>query len=548
VNRALSLALVVGLAIATVGCGDDGGSPSGDSGPGDGSTDGSVDSGSTDGSVDSAAGDSAAGDSAAGDSSTGDGGTGAVCGDRAITAPEECDDGNTTNGDGCDAMCRIETSATCGDSNVDRTSGEQCDDGNTTSGDGCDARCQVEAPAMCGDGSWDLAAGEECDDGNVLPGDGCSPACQLEAVGAFCGDSMMDPGEICDDGNTTNGDGCSPTCNSTTTTEVFAGMAGMAGAADGIGAVARFGGVVVLNSDANYLWIGDEANNTVRRADISTGEVVTIAGDGTNAYRDDNGLAAQFPAILGIASNGTDTVYIATAGNGGPRVRAMAMALPNAVTTLTGGTQCTSGGCYADGDPSTVTFAGLRGLTWFGGYLWVVDPAAAVLRRVDPATGNVLTVAGQPFTTGLTDGVGAAARFISPRYVISDNSGMLYISDTNGATVRAFNTVTSEVTTFAGNGTPAYVDGVGAAVRVHRPRGITTDGTSIYWAEFEAHTVRQGVLASGDVSTLVGMPMVSGYVEDVGSAARLTAPWGLAFHHPSNSLFVSSNQMIRRIR
>ena len=93
-----------------------------------------------------------------------------------------------------------------------------------------------------------------------------------------------------------------------------------------------------------------------------------------------------------------------------------------------------------------------------------------------------------------------------------------------------------------------YVDGVGPTVRIHRPRGITSDGSSIYWAEFNAHTVRQGVLTTGEVSTLVGMPMMSGYVEGIGSAARLSLPWGLAFHYPSNSLFVSSNTMIRRIR
>lgn len=96
-----------------------------------------------------------------------------------------------------------------------------------------------------------------------------------------------------------------------------------------------------------------------------------------------------------------------------------------------------------------------------------------------------------------------------------------------------------------------YVDGVGTAARIHRPRGITSDGTSIYFVEFNYHTVRQGVLATQDVSTLAGMPMpTGGYAEGVGSAAQFDGPWSIAYHFPSNSLFVSDggNNVIRRIQ
>jgi cysteine-rich repeat protein len=33
---------------------------------------------------------------------------GPVCGDTVVEAPEQCDDGNTTPGDGCSALCQIE--------------------------------------------------------------------------------------------------------------------------------------------------------------------------------------------------------------------------------------------------------------------------------------------------------------------------------------------------------------------------------------------------------------------------------------------------------
>ncbi len=130
------------------------------------------------------------------------------CGDGVLDPDEEeCDDGNTTDGDGCSANCEVENCARCGDGIVDP--GEECDDGNTTDGDGCSSTCEIESCGYCGDGV--VHPGEECDDGNTTDGDGCSSACELEPCG-YCGDGIVHPGEECDDGNTTDGDGCSSTC------------------------------------------------------------------------------------------------------------------------------------------------------------------------------------------------------------------------------------------------------------------------------------------------------------------------------------------------
>ena len=68
----------------------------------------------------------------------------------------------------------------CGNGIVE--SGEQCDDGNTVDGDGCSSTCTIEAPPVgpvCGDG--EIGPGEECDDGalNGTAGDDCSSTCQL---------------------------------------------------------------------------------------------------------------------------------------------------------------------------------------------------------------------------------------------------------------------------------------------------------------------------------------------------------------------------------
>jgi cysteine-rich repeat protein len=123
-----------------------------------------------------------------------------VCGNGVVEGVEQCDDGNTTNGDGCSYKCRLES--TCG--NGIKEGIEQCDDGNTVGGDGCSVGCRFE---QCGNHYVDV--GEQCDDGNTVSGDGCSNTCVDEQI---CGDGSVDPAEQCDDGNVTSGDGCSATC------------------------------------------------------------------------------------------------------------------------------------------------------------------------------------------------------------------------------------------------------------------------------------------------------------------------------------------------
>lgn len=98
-----------------------------------------------------------------------------VCGDGMLNRPpEQCDDDNLANGDGCSSMCTIER---CGNGTLD--TGEQCDDGNTVAGDSCNAACQIE---FCGDRQIQTGRGEQCDDGNGIGGDGCSSVCTMEGA------------------------------------------------------------------------------------------------------------------------------------------------------------------------------------------------------------------------------------------------------------------------------------------------------------------------------------------------------------------------------
>jgi fibro-slime domain-containing protein len=169
---------------------------------------------------------------------------GGTCGDGVVERSEQCDDGNTVNGDGCSRICQIEANwdcptegkpcnyvGSCGSGVL--TSNKICDDGNATSDDGCSSDCKTvetgyicrvpgkPCTTLCGDGI--LKGFETCDDGNTANGDGCSATCKIEpgfdCTGSpstckptVCGNGKKEAGETCDDGNTLPYDGCASNC------------------------------------------------------------------------------------------------------------------------------------------------------------------------------------------------------------------------------------------------------------------------------------------------------------------------------------------------
>lgn len=133
-------------------------------------------------------------------------GGGPVCGNGRLEAMEECDDANTSGGDGCDERCDREPH--CGDGVT--TPPEVCDDENNRSADGCRSDCL--STETCGNGIVDYATGEICD-GSAM----CGSDCQV-VVG--CGDGATVAPEQCDDRNATRWDGCGSDCRDEITLEV----------------------------------------------------------------------------------------------------------------------------------------------------------------------------------------------------------------------------------------------------------------------------------------------------------------------------------------
>jgi hypothetical protein len=155
----------------------------------------------------------------------------------------------------------------------------------------------------------------------------------------------------------------------------------------------------------------------------------------------------------------------------------------------------------ADGIGGVARFNGPFGVTTDGFSVFITDRNNHTIRRMEIATGNVLTVAGTPGVSGSSDGTGSAALFNSPSGITTDGSN-LYISDTLNNTIRSLVLNSGVVATLAGSGLKGLVDGFSTATRFDGPSGITTDGTNLFIADQNNNAIRKLLLASQQVSTI----------------------------------------------
>lgn len=147
-------------------------------------------------------------------------------------------------------------------------------------------------------------------------------------------------------------------------------------------------------------------------------------------------------------------------------------------------------------------FANPSGIATDGQNLYVADTNNHTVRKIDLANQRVSTIAGTPGASGAVDGVGWGARFNHPTSVsVSADGTRLFVADKDNVTVRAVDLATRQVTTLAGTaGQTGTTDGIGAAARFLSPRAMTTDG-DVLWVT-DDNRIRKILVATGEVSTL----------------------------------------------
>lgn len=296
---------------------------------------------------------------------------------------------------------------------------------------------------------------------------------------------------------------------------------------------------------AGNLYFSDYSNNRVRR--IANGRLTTIAGSGARGSTGDNGpaTAATLDGPSGLTFDREGNLLIMDTGN--HRVRRVNLQT-GVITTVAGGRAgfCgdggpASGGCFRNAFTIAMNSAG---------ELFVADRDNFRIRRIaGNGTGNLSTVAGNGLLlAGQAEVVGTTALLVQPRGVAVDANGNLLIADQGNGLVRRLGT-NGVMTTIAGSGERSYGGDGGPArsAALSGPSGVATDQAgNIYIADSDNHVVRL-VDAAGTIRTVAGTG-VAGFAGDgsLATQARLNAPIAVVVDR-NNALYIAElgNNRIR---
>jgi sugar lactone lactonase YvrE len=301
---------------------------------------------------------------------------------------------------------------------------------------------------------------------------------------------------------------------------------------------------------AEDVFVADTGNNRILRVDHATGNISIVAGNGTHGYSGDGGpaTAAELAAPDAVALDAAGDLFIVDTGN--HRIREVDHATGNISTVAGDGT----GGFAGDGGDATQ--AELRYPSRIAldgdGDLFIVDSGNDRIREVDLASGDIRTVAGNG-TAGYSGdgGPATAAELSNPFGIALDAVGNLFIADYGNQRIREVDHATGSISTVAGNGANGFSGDGGAAVNaeLNGPHDIAADAAGNLFIDDRGNNrIREVDHATGMISTLAGG--AAGFAGDGGPAAnaQFNMPQGVALDASGDLLIADGgNNSIREI-
>ena len=227
----------------------------------------------------------------------------------------------------------------------------------------------------------------------------------------------------------------------------------------------------VTVDSAGVVYIADSDHHRIRRVGLD-GVITTIAGTGTPGSTGEGGPATSArlknPKTVAVFGDG---LYTAGLDNLVRRID-----LTSGIITTVAGT----GAAGYSGDGGSARLARLNGPQRLEldplGNLYVADTLNHVVRRVDAATGVIRTVAGTGGAEGLRgdNGPATAALLDHPRGLTLEGPSILYIADSDNHRVRMVDLVTGTIITVAGTSAGyAGNGGTAGSSRLRQPRGLS---------------------------------------------------------------------------
>ncbi len=270
---------------------------------------------------------------------------------------------------------------------------------------------------------------------------------------------------------------------------------GDAGAVDGAFDKATFYRPQGLALAGDSLYVADTENHLIRRVDLKSRNVETIAGTGKQTHEyfksgPARSVALSSPWDLQLAGR---SLYIAMAG---PHQIWKMDLDKNEVSTFAGSGR----EARLDGPIMEAGFAQPSGIATDGKMLWVADSESNIIREIDLAGGSVKTlVGGDLFEFGDVDGTGDDVRLQHPLGLITYGDKLL-IADTYNHKIKELDPKQEKVRTLLGTGKPGQTDG--PTPSFYEPGGLSLANSTLYIADTNNHAIRVVDLKTKRASTL----------------------------------------------
>lgn len=269
---------------------------------------------------------------------------------------------------------------------------------------------------------------------------------------------------------------------------LFSGTANISGWKDGSVATALYSGPIEICAIGNALYVAEYRGMTIRKIDLNTQSVSTVAGQ-----------SGAFGSVDGDGLTTAKLSYI------------------NSV--------------FCDGDK-----------------LFFTESSNHVVRWIDLNTGMVTTLAGLAGQSGSQDGIGAESRFKYPYDLVKEGNN-LYVTDSQNHTIRKIDVTNinqAVVSTFTGQaGIEGSLDGVGNQALFGLVNGLGSDGTFLYVGDM-SHLIRRIRISNAEVSTFTGIYGSFGETNGDLNQALVYKPDFVSII--DSEIYMSNGVMLRKIK
>ncbi|MBE2289002.1 MAG: T9SS type A sorting domain-containing protein [Chitinophagaceae bacterium] len=298
------------------------------------------------------------------------------------------------------------------------------------------------------------------------------------------------------------------------------------------------------------IFIADALNHRIRRISKADGYISTIVGTGSPGFNGDGGTAtdAKLEVPQGIFIDDNGNLFICDAIS--ERIRKVELST-GIITSIAGTGSIGNGG---DGGAATnAEFYYPVGLfVNKTGEIFIADWGNKKIRVINPTSGVITTFAGTG-TGGYSGDGGPAinATLDAPLDVYADTNGNILVSEQYNHRVRKVDAVTGIITTIAGNGTAGYSGDGGLAInaKLNEPDGLFVDKhNNVFITDYYNGSIRKIDGSTGIITTVAGTG-VTGFSGDGGPATNAKLFCSDVFVDSYGNLIIADyeNNRIRKV-